>query len=68
MAQSVRAYYLVLLLNRLKGTSQGDFADCWSKLESLSIYDGDGNKTMTCTCVLHFGIFLCRSLQNNNAK
>ena len=46
---------------------------------SLSNYDGDGNenvnrqyvlisKTMRCTWVLHFGTFLCRSLQNNNVK
>ena len=46
---------------------------------SLSNYDGDGNenvtkqqvlisKTMRCTCVLNFGTFLCRSLQNNNVK
>ena len=47
--------------------------------KSLSNYNGDGNenvtkqqvlisKTMPCTCVLHFGTFLCRSLQNNNVK
>ena len=46
---------------------------------SLSNYDGDGNenatkqwvlisKTMPCTRVLHFGTFLCRSLQNNKVK
>ena len=46
-----------------------------------SNYNGNGNanenvskqsvlisKTMPCTCVLHFGTFLCRCLQNNNVK
>ena len=43
---------------------------------SLSNDDGHGNennrfneqKQSLCTCVLHFGTFLCRPLQNNNEK
>ena len=44
-------------------------------LESSSNYDGNGNENVTKqwsliskTMPLHFGTFLCRSLQNNNVK
>ena len=44
----------------------------FEKIGSLSNDDGDGNdnaaKQSLCTCVLHFGTFLCRPLQNNNVK